>query len=209
MTERPSGKGLLALLAKHELVGTPPEIVDALAARIRWIIADRARPEPALRSRERTRAIHCAEALLRHIVKPPRRQGATDDRCGELIALLDAMSAVVKVTASTGRSVTPILERLKLNRYSPEDVSDLITTLRAMEPGTGAARLSEPYVPLLRGGVMAWEACGRLERYARSAYTGEVTGPLPAFLRDLIDLAKLEQPNDEVLRGHLRVLKNM
>lgn len=200
---------LAALLKRHELQDTPQEIVTALAGSIRRAAGGRPAPAPALRSRERSQAIHCAEALLRHMERPPRRKGATDDRRLELIALIDSLHAVVKVAASSGTNLTPALQRLKEDAYSRADICDLIAALRAVEPSTGAARANAAYLPLLRGGVMAWEACGKPQRYTHNAYMDETTGPLPAFLRDLIALAGIEPPTRHALHKHLRAMKKL
>lgn len=200
---------LAKLLKRHKLKRIPREIVTALAGSIRRAAGGRPAPAPALRSRERSQAIHCAEAILRHMERPPRRKGATDDRRRELIALIDSLHAVVKVAASSGTNLTPTLQRLKDDAYNRADVCDLITALRAVEPGTGAAKANAAYLPLLRGGVIAWKACGKSERYTHNAYTDETTGPLPAFLRDLIALAGIEPPTHHALHKHLREMKNL
>jgi hypothetical protein len=197
-------------LAKYDIANASDEHVESLAFAIRRLRRGPRRTHHALTARDRQQAIAKTNALLRHLESPPRRPGATDDALRKLIALMDSMHAMVKLAAS-GFNAAPVLERLRCKSYGQEDLTSLLAALEAIPPGEGAARANAPYLSLLRGGVMVWEACGRKERYTLNEYVDppSLDGPLPDLLRDLLELAGEQAPSDVVLHRHLRALKNL
>lgn len=201
-----------SLLAKHGLQDAPQDHVAALAGSVRRLLKQRPLHAHALASREREQALACIRALLGHMKKPPRRAGTTDDKRKKLIELLSPLHAIVKVAAASGLNAVPVLRRLEADEYTAGDLESLQQAIDAIPAGSGANASPEAdYLRLLRGGVMAWEACSRSARYTFNAYKDPPTldGPLPDFLRDLIELALLPKPADATLHKHLRKLKNL
>lgn len=205
-------KAVQSLLAKHGLHDAPQDHVAALAGSVRRLLKQRPLHAHALASRQREQALACVRALRRHMKKPPRRAGTTDDKRRNLIELLNPLHAIVKVAAASGVNAAPVLRRLEADEYTADDLVSLERALEAIPAGSGAAASPEAdYLRLLRGGVMAWEACCRSERYTYNQHNNppSLDGPLPDFLRELIELARLPQPTDAALHKHLRKLKNL
>lgn len=199
------------LLTDHGVERAPQDHLSALATTIRHLRRAAPPSSSALVSRDRQDALASARALRRHLATPPRRPESTDAARRKLLARIDGLRAVVKLVAATGFDAGPAIERLRASIYTPADLEALIDALAAVPPGAGAARRNAPFVPLIRAGVMTWEACGRPERYALNQFVDPpaLQGPLPDFLRDLIRLAGLPMPTDDVLHRHLRSLKNL
>lgn len=199
------------LLSAHGLSEASAEHAVALADTVRRLWETKPMLSRALVSRDRQQATACTRALLRHAVKPPKRAGTTEDRRRKLIARIDSLHAVVKLAAASGFNVAPVIDRLRADNYTAEDLHALNLALESIPPGHGAGPPAAPYLRLLRGGVLVWESCGRTERYTLNDYTDPPTleGPLPAFLRALIELAELAAPNDNALHSHLVRLKNL
>lgn len=229
---------VIGVLAAHGLEATPADIVDALATGVAYA-KRRDRGMDRLRAREvrsaesnaermrRYRAAHpppaSTLALLReslNVTTRRRVRGATPEpepvtrARRKLIDLLDGLHFVTRTAASTGENIAPILARLRTGAETETDLVALLGALRALPPlpaGRQELPRNTAIGSLVRGGVMAWEACGRRGRYSYDPNSRRekpaLTGPLVDFLRALLDLAGLQPPGwsaDEVLHNMLR-----
>ena len=213
----PEANELTALLEAHGLAGTPPHIAAALADKIRHLRRENGRPSsPALApsnlSRaDRDRILACSESLLRYAAKPPRNIATIDARRQTLLSFIDgSLSRVIQFAVGpAGVNVVPIARRLQAREETADDLVGLIATVESMPLSKRSGRHPLSVVPLLRAGVAAWEHCGRKERYSFKDEDSSLSGPLPAFLRSLVQLAGTRPINDVNLRQHLRRLQNV
>lgn len=190
----------------------PPEHVASLSDEIRWLRRQHHPRIVALGARQRKEAAAHARALCRHIDTPPRRPETTERRRLGLIDQLDSLPAVLQIAAAPdGLNITPIVARLKAKTYTAEDLSTLVAAIATIPARPGGGPPNALFRPLLVAGVHTWEVCGRTERYTMDRYADELmlVGPLPDFIRALIDLAGVDQPSDAALERHLRQVKNV
>ena len=205
---------LPTLLAAHGLIDTPGEIADALASAVRRAQSTRPRPVVTLGSRERAQALSCAQALLRYQTRRPRNPETPAKKRQALLDLLGSLPIVAAIAAATGQNIGAPLSRIRDCAAGIDDLEAVTTALKAYsarqrtrigaEKGIGAGRPAAAYLPLLRAAELAWQAAGRVQRYTASASAPfTLSGPLPAFIRNLIDLAGIQQPNDPALHRQL------
>lgn len=221
---------VLAALAEHGLEATPADLVDALVGGA--LRARRSRPR-RLRAKEVGSAASNAERLRRYraVHLPPvstltrlreglnattrrRVRGATPEpgpvtrARSRLIERLDNLNAVIRIAAGTGENIAPILARLESGTETAADLAALIAALERLPTMRGGRPPDVVTGYLVSRGVMAWEACGRPERYTYNEDQDPVLrGPRVDFLRALVSLAGLPQPSDDALHQQLQELR--
>lgn len=195
-----------ALLALHGL-SVPESTRDNLATDImlsREVVAETKggihSPLPALR-----KADTHAKALLKYASQPPSRVSSIANRCAKLYAVLnDPRVAMELAITAPALDQTRLLDGLAALRIEPHQLSRLSDAVAVTERNARAS--GRPWSAaklIIRGGCIAWNRGGRTESFTWSAANGSLSGPLPAFLSDLLaccngthDLARsLRQPD--------------
>lgn len=129
-----------------------------------------------------------AKALLNYASRPPSRASSIANRCAKLSAALnDPRAAMELAIIAPALDQARLLEDLGALRIEPQQLSRLSDAVAVMESRARAS--GRPWAaakPIIRGGCIAWKRGNRTESFTWNAADGSLSGPLPAFLSDLL-----------------------
>jgi hypothetical protein len=140
-------------------------------------------PMPSLR-----KADTHARALLNYVNRPPSRASSISNRCAKLSAALNdprvAMELAIDVPSL---DLKRLLEGLAVARADPAQLACLSEAVELIASNKKVSgRPWSTAKPIVRGGCIVWKRAGRTESFTWNAGNRTISGPLPAFLGDLL-----------------------
>lgn len=146
-------------------------------------------PLPAAR-----KALTHANKLLEYARTPPRRKTSVATRCERLrTALLDSGILALELGMRNVRRTFDygaLLDSLETCQLNEAWMTELVVLLKEIKDPKGWQKIGRPWglaKRIIRGGCMVWRIAGHPRlTYRWDDVTGELRGPLPDFLRDLI-----------------------
>ncbi len=134
-------------------------------------------------------ALTHAEALIRYTKKAPARAESTQTRSESLRDALNSLDAVVWLGVAVPRIDVPsLLDRLDTGSLEYDELTRLaqaITRTLSVDDGP-TGRPMERSTAVVRAGCIAWFRAHRKDSY--NTWSSDFsTGPLPRFLRDLLN----------------------
>ena len=145
---------------------------------------------PALRT-ARTHAVW----LIKYAAHPPTHNKSTPLHCAKLAAAVRGNQIVGMTLDMEGIDPSALLDSLDAGNITTDTLRRLVRTIDKIEEqhdlerknGTGIGRPWAAHTVVIRTGCRAWQRAGHRIGYQWNDVTGTLTGPLPEFLRDLIE----------------------
>ncbi len=204
---------LAGVLTAHGLQRTPTEIIVALVKGANAMQRRRRSRNTSWPDEERRAAIAHAKALVSYKDAPPRNAATPASRRSRLVASLDKLVIVVRLTASpTCLDLVVIVNRLRRQSETSDDLRALIDAIEAQDPPKRTGRPAASYVLLIRGTAFAWIASDEGRQLdsnltVRKDGKSVMTGPFPNLLRDVFKCLHVRWPGDEAVRQHVMELE--
>lgn len=199
------------LLHGHGLESVAEHHAIELADRIRWARRGRVGANRGLKSRDRAQCVIAAKRLAKHLEQAPRDPNATQRARERLLESLDSISSVVEVAAHPGAlNIAPLLQLLQTGESPTEtDLAALVTALESIPPRTGTP-VPKARDGLIRSAGITWRSVhGDGGYWYDSEFSAaENRGPLPRFIKAVLESAGLPMPSEDALHGQLRKLKD-
>lgn len=187
-----------ALLRSHGL-SVPSATRDMLANTIMHK-RELSRQEPRRRrSRSplpglRTARTHAAR-LIEYAAHPPTRNTSIPLHCTKLAAAVRGNNVAGMTLAMKGVDTSALLDSLGAGNITTGTLRRLVRMIDKIEKqhewerkkGAGIGRPWAAHTVVIRAGCIAWQRAGRRIGYQWNDDTATLTGPLPKFLRDLIE----------------------
>jgi hypothetical protein len=144
---------------------------------------------PALRA-ARTHA----SKLIEYADHPPARKASVPLHCAKLASAIRSNESLVGINlvlADPPIDPNALLDALDSGSFDVDVLRELVRVADAVEAESGGVgRPWAAHTTIIRSGCIAWERAGRVVTCSwnrkSGANNGKLTGPLPAFLRDLI-----------------------